>query len=132
MIIRNEKDLYDTINRLREGEDSPHEPYPPGPLGFLVKKDGASTEPIRFDGYPRLEITLRGERFDGGVPTRIMPALLQLQRALDKTTAQTLGVTRLDKNTLRQTEIIVRTESGSTEFIADLTLPPYSIPWRVA
>ena len=100
IIIRNEDDLSNAVNQLRG-------------------KGEYVAEPIQFEGYPRFEITLRGERFDGGIPTRIMPALLELQRTLDRATANALGVVRLDKSTLQRAEIVVRVESGSTSFVAD-------------
>ena len=91
-----------------------------GVLALVNAGEWNEDESIEFRGYPRFEVTLRGERFDGGVPTRIMPGLLELQRVVDKTAASVLGVKRLDKETLRRTEIVVRVEDGSSSFIADL------------
>ena len=100
MIIRDENDLDAAIERVMAGE--------------WDEREG-----LRFDGYPRFEITLQGERFDGGVPTRIMPALVELQRAVDKPARQVLG--KSDPDIRRRTEITVRTERGSTSFISDTT-----------
>lgn len=82
--------------------------------------EGNWAHELHFEGYPRFEVTLRGERFHGGVPTRIMPMLLELQRIVDKTAAQILDVKRLDNQTKRRTEIVVRVENGSTTFASDL------------
>lgn len=101
MIIRNEIELDKALELVRQGQ-------------WL---DG---ETIQFVGFPRFEITLVGERFDGGVPTRIMPALLELQRTVDKAVAGLHGKARLGEDLRRQTEIVVRTTPGSTNFTADL------------
>lgn len=86
----------------------------------LDKEIDPSTE-VRFVEYPRFEITLRGEDFDGGVPTRIMPALLKFQREIDNGYARALyGEARpLGKEEKKRTELIVRLEKGSTTFFAD-------------
>ena len=62
--IRNEEDLFRAIDLCRDGE-------------WL-----ADVLPLFVD-WTRYEITIRGEDFDGGVPTRIMPALLLLQRTIN-------------------------------------------------
>ena len=54
--IRSEDDLFEAIERIEAGE---------------WEADG-----VLFVDWPRFEITIRGEDFDGGVPTRIMPAFL--------------------------------------------------------
>ena len=105
--IRNENDLYDTLERIQGG-------------GW------DETESIHFEGFPHFEITLKGERFDGGVPTRIMPALLKLQQDVDKAALSLSGKKRLDQATSQQIEIVVRPQPGSTTFIAELA-PAFNI-----
>lgn len=87
-------------------------------------ENGEQVEPddILFDGWPKYEVIIRGEDFKGGVPTRIMPALLSLQRSIDQ--AYALSVygeqRRLSSDERRRTEIIVHLEKGSTKFEAPL------------
>ena len=73
-------------------------------------------------GTRRSELTIRGEDFDGGVPTRIMPALLRLQRAIDRACARSLGKDggRLAREERKRVELIVRFEPGSTTFSSEL------------
>ncbi len=100
--IRSETDLFDLIERIQ------FEPW--------EEKD------VLFVDWPRLEITIRGEDFDGGVPTRIMPALLAFQSTLRHGYARAVyGVERrLTEEERRQTELIVRFEPGSTTFLSEL------------
>ncbi len=102
--IRNEDDLFRAIDLARDGE---------WPADLLP----------RFVDWPRYEITIRGEDFDGGVPTRIMPALLLLQRTINKAYSRSVygvALRRLSDEDLRRTELIVRLEPGSTKFWSDL------------
>ena len=105
--ISNEDDLYDTLERIRGG-------------------DWDETADIHFEGFPRFEVTLKGKRFDGGIPTRIMPALLGLQHEVDRVALSLSGKKRLDEATSQQIEIVVRSERGSTTFIAELA-PAFNI-----
>ena len=85
---------------------------------ILVSARGFSS----FD-WPRYEITIRGEDFDGGVPTRIMPALFEIQRTLNRAYARNVygdERKRLSREEKKQTELIIRLESGSTTFTSDL------------
>lgn len=99
--IRREEDVYEAI---------------------VLVESARLDEEIRFVGWPRLELTLCGEDFDGGVPTRVMPALLEFQRALDRAYARTLNksVRGLSQEERRQVELIVRLEPGSTKFFSEL------------
>lgn len=102
--IRSEDDLFQAIALLEGGE------WPDGQI-------------IRFVDWPRYEITIRGEDFDGGVPTRIMPALLKLQSAVNRAYARSIygTVRRLTQHERKKTELIVRLKPGSTTFQADIT-----------
>lgn len=101
--ISNEDELFDLLRDLEDGKRL-------GP-GDVI-----------FDGWPKYEVIIRGEDFNGGVPTRIMPALLSFQRAIDE--AYALSVygesRRLSKEERRQTEIVVHLDKGSTKFEAPL------------
>lgn len=92
-------------------------------LERLIADEAAEREwKVEFLGWPRFEITIRGESFDGGVPTRIMPALLDLQRGVDASYARLKygTVKRLSQEERKQTELIVRFKPGSTTFISEL------------
>ena len=101
--IHNEEDLFEAIQLVEIGK------WPDDLLPLFVD-------------WPRYEITFRGEDFDGGVPTRIMPALLELQRTINRAYARNVyGVERrLAEEDRRRTELIVRLESGSTTFWSNL------------
>ena len=102
--IRSEDDLFRAI-ALLDGDE-----WPDGQI-------------VRFVDWPRYEITIRGEDFDGGVPTRIMPALLELQQAVNRAYGRSVYGTdrRLTQDERKKTELIVRLKPGSTTFQADIT-----------
>lgn len=78
---------------------------------------------IEFVDWPRFEVTIRGEDFHGGVPTRLMPSLLKLQRDVDNAYARLIygAPQRLTIQERRKTELIVRLQAGrSTTFISEL------------
>ncbi|MGS4884458.1 hypothetical protein [Roseibium sp. MB-4] len=102
-IISNEDDLFELIEQIEIG----------------VEVD--ATE-VKFDGWPKYEVIVRGEDFDGGVPTRIMPALLSLQKAIDEAYARSVygEQKRLTKEERKKTELVVHLEKGSTKFEAEL------------
>ena len=101
--IRSEDDLFRAIEMFGRGE------WP------------ADQQPL-FVGWPRYEVTIRGEDFDGGVPTRIMPALLELQRTFRLAYARSVDKPerRLTHEERKQTELIIRLEPGSSRFRAEL------------
>lgn len=107
LVISSEDDLFEALDRL---------------LADGADQVGAEGWEVTFDGWPRLEITLRGEDFDGGIPTRIMPALLDMQRKVDEAYLRlTEGeVRRLKKEERRKTELVVRVKSGSSVFSSEL------------
>ena len=102
--IRGEEDLFRVIERIRA-------------------EAWQYDDRIVFVDWPRYKITIVGERFGGGVPTRIMPALLDLQRIIDRTYAENMyGVEkRLTQEDRKKTEIIVHLKSGSTTFESDMS-----------
>lgn len=101
--IYGEDDLFQAIEMIESGD------WPKG-------------QGLHFMDWPRYEITLVGESFDGGIPTRIMPALLNLQRTVDRTYARNLYGTpkRLTRDERKKTELIVRTRPGSTIFESNI------------
>lgn len=101
IIIESEEGLYRAIQTINSGE-------------------WYGEDAVEFSNYPRFSVTLKGERFGGGVPARVMPALLGLQRTIDQSVAQIMGLKRLPRDLLHQTEVVVLVEDGSSKFIAEL------------
>ena len=103
IVIREEKDLYDALQRMLGGED-------------------IDASLIKFEGYPKYEIILRGEDFSGGLPTRILPSLMKFQQNLRDTYSQLKygEKGKLDEDDKRRTELVIYTDaSKSTRFWAD-------------
>lgn len=78
---------------------------------------------IEFRGWPNYEIIIRGEDFDGGIPTRIMPAIMDLQRQVYAAVALMKYGTpqRLSRDERKQAELVVHFEAGhSTKFFSEL------------
>jgi hypothetical protein len=107
LIISDEEDLFRALERLLDEE-----------------RKGTDLEDweVTFNGWPRYEITIRGEDFDGGIPTRIMPALLKLQEAVDEGYSRLVygEAKRLSKEEKQKTELIVHVRSGSTTFVSNV------------
>jgi len=85
------------------------------------------TQGIVFVGWPNFEVIVRGAHFDGGVPTRIMPGLLELQKVVDRAYAEAkygTSTKRLSVEDKATTELVVRFEAGhSTLFKSGLDKP---------
>lgn len=82
---------------------------------------------IVFESWPRFVIRIKGEDFDGTIPTRIMPTLLELQKEVHKIYAKiiyddesTKKLTRKDKEDL---ELLVTVDKGSSLFETILSEP---------
>ena len=83
---------------------------------------GVPLADIRFNEWPRLDITLRGEKFDGGVPARILPALYKFQWMIDRAYARSLHTSARGLSTAerQRLELIIRLNPGCTSFDFDL------------
>ena len=85
--------------------------------------DEALSEGVRFVEWPRFEVTLDGRVFRGGVPTRVMPAIEELQRALRRAYARSVygdEGTRLTREDRQRTELVFELADGSTKIVSDL------------
>jgi hypothetical protein len=83
---------------------------------------GPDTE-IEFRGWPNYEVIIRGEDFEGGIPTRIMPAIMDLQRQVYAAVAlMKYGAPqRLTREERKLAELVVHFEAGhSTKFFSEL------------
>lgn len=89
---------------------------------FTSENDFEMPDRLVFDGWPKFELRIQGESFNGGIPTRIMPSLIELQNAINKEYAIVLGREsgRLTEDQKRDVELIVFVGDGSTKFFADL------------
>ena len=76
----------------------------------------------RFVDWPLYEIAIDGDDFDGGIPTRVIPALTALQRTMNRAYARSVhgSPRRLNTQERRQAQLIIRLEPGSTKFIVAL------------
>ena len=80
-------------------------------------------EGVRFVEWPRFEVTIEGRAFEGGVPTRVMPALWELQRALRRAYARSVygdEKARLTREDRQRTELVFELADGSTKVVSDL------------
>lgn len=79
---------------------------------------------LKLEGWPVVSIKIQGEDFYGTVPTRIMPPLLELQNEVNRLFCvikygedNLRKLTQADK---KKTELIVKVNKGSSEFLTKL------------
>ncbi len=93
-------------------------------IQMIELRDWPEDQAVLFNGWPTFEITLQGKDFAGGIPTRMMPALLEFQHTVRRAYARSVGksghVKRLTSEERKQSELIVRLGSGSTTFWSPL------------
>lgn len=75
---------------------------------------------VQFVGWPIFEIIIKGEDFEGGMPTRVMPFFLSYQKILANTYKQIAINTNYPTKELLAPELIVSIEAGSSKFKVDL------------
>ena len=78
-------------------------------LERVLNEEDIDPSEIKFKGYPQYEITLRGEDFKGGIPTRVMPSLIKFQKNLRDTYSHLMYEEKggLSDEEKRQTELVV-------------------------
>lgn len=113
VVIRNEDDAIDILKKLLEGQEiSP---------GFTLK----------LESWPRFVVHIKGVDFDGTIPTRIMPTLLELQKEVHKAyclaTYGEENTRKLSKNDREQLELLVKVKQGSSLYETLLQDPIYKI-----
>ena len=73
---------------------------------------------IEFDSWPCFTIRIKGADFDGTIPTRVMPTLLDLQREVHRVyCVATYGeenLRKLTKKDKEQLELVVKVDKGSS------------------
>lgn len=79
---------------------------------------------LRFEGWPTFTLDMKGRDWDSTVPTRIMPALLDVQRDLHRAYTRLRyddpSLRRLRNEEREALEVVVKVEKGSSAFSADL------------
>jgi hypothetical protein len=109
LIIRSEDQALEILNLLNNG------------VGF----DPAIK--VTFEGWPKLTIRLIGEDFDRSVPTRIMPAILELQKQVYRLYCRTRygdeNLRKLTKEDRDKLELVVKVDKGSSIFETLLSEP---------
>lgn len=78
---------------------------------------------VRFADWPRFEVTIRGRSFEGGVPTRVMPAFERVQWAVRRAYARSVygdESARLTTEDRQRTELVFELANGSTKVKVDL------------
>ena len=84
-------------------------------------------EDIEFESWPKFIVRIKGSDFNGTIPTRIMPILLDLQKEVHKvyclTTYGDENIRRLTKKDREQLELVVKVDEGSSIFETLLQAP---------
>lgn len=79
---------------------------------------------INFDGWPKLELRVVGDGFNGTITPTIMVGLIEFQKAIYRSYAQakykTFNTNKLTKEEKQELEITVKVELGSSKFGIDL------------
>lgn len=89
----------------------------------LIKGDDVKFEDVKFDGWPRFELNVKGERYNSTITPELMKGFLELQTAINKSYA--LARYSASSRNLRDIEreelkILVHVGEGSSEFFAKL------------
>ena len=89
---------------------------------FGLLPSDPTDESVSFSGWPVLRLKIEGEDFDGFIPTRIMPAALELQKEIYRTYALAKfgkpDIRKRSRTDRRTSEIVVK--EGSSSFIMPL------------
>jgi hypothetical protein len=100
--IRNEEDAIALLKKLVEGYEM------------------EEVTSLEFESWPKFVIRIKGVDFDGTIPTRIMPTLLDLQREVHRvyclSTYGDENLRRLTKKDREQLELVVKVDKGSSLF----------------
>lgn len=100
--IRNEEDAIALLKKLVEGYEM------------------EEVTSLEFESWPKFVIRIKGVDFDGTIPTRIMPTLLDLQKEVHRvyclSTYGDENLRRLTKKDREQLELVVKVDKGSSLF----------------
>lgn len=106
LTIRSEKDAYELLSKCINPDF-----------------DVADNVDISFDGWPTLEIRVKGDKFKSTITPSIMTGFIEFQKAIYKSYALTkynsTNVNRLTKEEKEQLELLVTVSEGSSVFDID-------------
>ncbi|MFH2064948.1 MAG: hypothetical protein ABIK15_07110 [Pseudomonadota bacterium] len=75
---------------------------------------------IEFESWPRFVIRIKGSDFNGSIPTRIMPTLLELQKEVHRIYCNTVygeeNTRKLTKKDREELELLIYIDKGSSIF----------------
>jgi len=84
----------------------------------------SETAQVTFSGWPVFNLTIEGTDFNGSIPTRIMPPILDLQKEIHriycKARYNTEDIKKLKREEKEFLELVVSIKPGSTKFITNL------------
>lgn len=93
-------------------------------LKHAVEKEISDTAKVTFKNWPIFDITIEGKDFNGTIPTRIMPPILDLQKEIFKVYCRakygTEDIRKLTHGEKEILELVVSIKPGSTKFITNL------------
>lgn len=85
---------------------------------FALPQDTQDFAQLSFEGFPTLQIRLRGDKFHGTITTSVMKGLLELQKAIYKSYAEVVynsdNINKLSKTEKEALELLVKVEQGCT------------------
>ena len=106
LVIRNEQDAYELLSRCIKPD-------------FEIGNDIN----VVLDGWPTLEIRVKGERFNSTITPSIMAGFIEFQKAIYKSYALTKynssNVNKLTKDEKEQLELLITVSEGSSIFGID-------------
>lgn len=107
--IKTEQDAFDLLEKLVDG--------------FKLN----DVYEVHFEAWPRFVIRIQGDDFDGTIPTRIMPTLLELQKEVHKLYCHTHygddNTRRLTQQERESLELLVKVDKGSSIYETFLSDP---------
>lgn len=78
---------------------------------------------IKFDGWPKLDLNVKGDRYHSSIPTGLMKALVEYQSAINRAYASIAygkSVRSLTEDDRKEVELVFDVQEGSTDTEADL------------
>lgn len=104
IVIRSEQDAYDALELAGQGKLPDH-------------------VSVHFEGWPRLEIVVRGEEYNGTITPSLMAGFMEFQKAIYRTYALTrynsVNINRLTNQEKDALELHIQVDKGSSKFTID-------------
>ncbi|VXC72079.1 conserved hypothetical protein [Pseudomonas sp. 8Z] len=104
IVIRSEQDAYDTLQLATSGHLPDH-------------------VEIRFEGWPTLQIIVKGDNYNGTINPSVMQGFLEFQKAIYRTFSlaryNSANINRLTQDEKDALELWIKVEAGSSKFTVD-------------